>query len=90
MSSIKVTIRSYDVITAALPEELRADREMGKPLVVELKENAKVVDIFTELPWLANPIEDTVVVFINGEAATINSTLQAGDVLDIMTPSGGG
>jgi len=90
MSTIEVTIRSYDVITAALPEELRSDREMGKPLVVELEENAKVVDIFAVLPWLANPIEDTVVVFINGEVGMINSTLQSGDTLDIMTPSGGG
>ncbi len=90
MGTIEVTIRSYDVITAALPEELRSDREMGKPLVIELEENAKVVDIFTVLPWLANPMEDTVVVFINGEAGMINSTLQSGDTLDIMTPSGGG
>ena len=90
MGTIEVTIRSYDVITAALPEEMRLDRNMGKPLVVELEENSRVVDIFTKLPWLANPIEDTVVVFINGDAGTINSTLHAGDTLDIMTPSGGG
>jgi len=86
MTTIDVTIRSYDAVTAALPEELRSDRSMGKPLVVELEENARVVDIFTKLPWLANPIEDIVVVFINGEAGTINSTLKAGDTLDIMTP----
>jgi hypothetical protein len=90
MTTIEVTIRSFDVINAALPEDMRLDRIMGKPLVVELEQGARVVDIFTILPWLANPIEDTIVVFINGEAATINSTLQAGDVLDIMTPSGGG
>lgn len=90
MSTIEVTIRSYDVVTAALPEEMQLDRSMGKPLVVELESGAKVVDIFTKLPWLANPIEDTVIVFINGEAATINSKMQSGDVLDIMTPSGGG
>jgi hypothetical protein len=90
MTTIEVTIRSFDVINAALPEDMRLDRIMGKPLVVELEQGARVVDIFTILPWLANPIEDTVIVFINGEAATINSTLQAGDVLDIMTPSGGG
>jgi hypothetical protein len=90
MATIEVTIRSFDVINAALPEDMRLDRIMGKPLVVELEQGARVVDIFTILPWLANPIEDTVIVFINGEAATINSTLQAGDVLDIMTPSGGG
>jgi hypothetical protein len=90
MTTIEVTIRSFDVINAALPEDMRLDRIMGKPLVVELEQGARVVDIFTILPWLANPIEDTVIVFINGEAATINSTLQAGDVLDLMTPSGGG
>ena len=90
MTTIEVTIRSFDVINAALPEDMRLDRIMGKPLVVELEQGARVVDIFTKLPWLADPIEDTVIVFINGEAATINSTLQAGDVLDIMTPSGGG
>ena len=80
----------YDVINAALPEDMRLDRIMGKPLVVELEQGAKVVDIFTVLPWLANPIEDTVIVFINGEAGTINSELHSGDILDIMTPSGGG
>ena len=90
MGTIEVTIRSYDVITAALPEDLRSDRNMGEPLVVELEENARVVDIFSKLPWLADPIEDTVIVFINGEAATTNSTLQSGDTLDLMTPSGGG
>jgi len=90
MTTIEVTIRSFDVISASLPEDMSMDRIMGKPLVVELEQGARVVEIFTILPWLANPIEDTVIVFINGEAATINSTLQAGDVLDIMTPSGGG
>ena len=90
MTTIDVTIRSFDVINAALPEDMRLDRIMGKPLVVELDQGARVVDIFTKLPWLADPIEDTVIVFINGEAATINSTMQTGDVLDIMTPSGGG
>jgi len=90
MSTIEVTIRSYDVVTAALPEDMRSDRDLGKPLVVELEENARVVDIFTKLPWLANPIEDTIVLCINGEAGTINSTLHAGDTIDIMTPSGGG
>ena len=90
MTTIEVTIRSFDVINAALPEDMRLDRIMGKPLVVELEQGARVVDIFTKLPWLADPIRDTVIVFINGEAATINSTMQAGDVLDIMTPSGGG
>lgn len=90
MATIEVTIRSFDVINAALPEDMRLDRIMGKPLVVELEQDARVVDIFTKLPWLANPIEDTVIVFINGEAATINSKMQSGDVLDIMTPSGGG
>ena len=90
MTTIEVTIRSFDVISASLPEDMSMDRIMGKPLVVELEQGARVVDIFTILPWLANPIEDTVIVFINGEAATINSTLQTGDVLDIMTPSGGG
>ena len=90
MTTIKVTIRSFDVISAALPEDMRLDRIMGKPLVVELEQGARVVDIFTKVPWLANPIEDTVIVFINGEAGTINSELQTGDTLDIMTPSGGG
>jgi sulfur carrier protein ThiS len=90
MTTIEVTIRSFDVINAALPEDMRLDRIMGKPLVVELEQGARVVDIFTKLPWLANPMEDTVIVFINGEAATLNSGIQSGDVLDIMTPSGGG
>ena len=90
MTTIEITIRSFDVINAALPEDMRLDRIMGKPLVVELEKGARVVEIFTKLPWLADPIKDTVIVFINGEAATINSTLQADDVLDIMTPSGGG
>ena len=90
MTTIEVTIRSFDVINAALPEDMRLDRIMGKPLVVELEQGARVVDIFTKLPWLADPIRDTVIVFINGEAATINSEVQSGDVLDIMTPSGGG
>ena len=80
MGTIEVTIRSYDAVTASLPEELRSDPNMGKPFVVELEENARVVDIFTKLPWLANPIED------NDEAGTISSTLKAGDTLDIMTP----
>jgi hypothetical protein len=90
MTTIEVTIRSFDVINAALPEDMRLDRIMGKPLVVELEQGARVVDIFTKLPWLADPMEDTVIVFINGEAATLNSGMQSGDVLDIMTPSGGG
>ena len=90
MSMIKVTIRSYDVISAALPEDMRSDRIMGKPLHVELEKEARVIDIFKKLPWLADPIEDTVIVFINGKAETINSLLHDGDILDLMTPSGGG
>lgn len=87
---INVTIRSYDVINAALPEDMRLDRIMGKPLLVELEEGARVIDIFKKLPWLADPIRDTVIVFINSEAETLNSSLHDGDILDLMTPSGGG
>jgi hypothetical protein len=90
MSMIKVTIRSYDIINAALPEDMRLDRIMGKPLLVELEQGARVIDIFKNLPWLADPIRDTVVVFINSQAETINSQLHDGDILDLMTPSGGG
>ena len=87
---IKVTIRSYDVITAALPKDMRLDRSLGKPLVVELKEGAKVIDIFKKLPWLGRPFDDTILVFINGQAEKLYSELQSGDIVDIMTPSGGG
>jgi len=90
MSMIKVTIRSYDVINAALPEDMRLDRIMGKPLLVELEQGARVIDIFKSMPWLADPIRDTVVVFINSQTETINSQLHDGDILDLMTPSGGG
>ncbi len=87
---IEIKIRSYDVITAALPEDMRLDRSLGKPLIVELEEGAKVIDIFEKLPWLGRPLEDTIVVFINGQAEKLYSELQSGDVVDIMTPSGGG
>jgi len=87
---IKVKIRSYDVITAALPEDMRADRSLGKPFVVELEDGAKVIDIFEKLPWLGRPLEDTILIFINGQAEMLYSELQSGDTIDIMTPSGGG
>jgi len=89
-ASIKITIRSYDVISAALPEDMRLDRMMGKPLVVELEEGANVLDIFKKLPWLGRPFDDTILVFINNQAETLNSKLESGDTIDIMTPSGGG
>ena len=87
---IKITIRSYDVITASLPKDMRLDRSLGKPLVVELGEGAKVIDIFEKLPWLGRPFDDTILVFINGQAEKLNSELQSGDTIDLMTPSGGG
>jgi len=90
MSMIRVTIRSYDIITAALPKDMRLDRIMGKAFHVELEQEARVIDIFKKLPWLADPVKDTVVVFINSQAETINSPLNDGDILDLMTPSGGG
>jgi hypothetical protein len=87
---IEVNIRSYDVITAALPEDMRLDRSLGKPLVVELEDGAKVMDIFKKLPWLGRPHDDTILVFINGQAEMLYSELHSGDTIDIMTPSGGG
>ena len=90
MPEINITIRSYDVINAALPEDVRLDRIMGEPLRVTLEQGARIIDIFKKLPWLADPKEDTVIVFINSEAETINSPLHDGDIVDLMTPSGGG
>lgn len=87
---INVKIRSYDVITAALPEDMRLDRTLGKPLTVELEEGAKVIDIFEKLPWLGRPLDDTILVFINGQAEKLFSQLHEGDTIDLMTPSGGG
>lgn len=87
---ITITIRSYDVITAALPENMRLDRSLGKPLAIELEEGAKIIDIFEKLPWLGRPFDDTILVFINGKAEKIYSELQSGDTVDIITPSGGG
>ncbi len=87
---IEVKIRSYDVITAALPEDMRLDRSLGKPFVVELDDGAKVIDVFEKLPWLGRPLDDTIIVFINGQAGMLYSELQPGDTIDIMTPSGGG
>ena len=87
---IEVNLRSYDVISAALPKDMKFDQPIGEPLVVELDEGAKIVDIFNKLPWLGRPYEDTILVFINGQAETLMSELKSGDTIDILTPSGGG
>ena len=89
-ASIKVTIRSYDIITATLPEDMRLDRKLGKPIVVELQSGTNVEAMFEELPWLGNPLEDTILIFINGEQAVLSDELRSGDVLDLITPAAGG
>ena len=89
-ASIKVTIRSYDIITATLPEDMRLDRELGKPIVVELQSGTNVEAMFEELPWLGNPLEDTILIFVNGEQAALSDELRSGDVLDLITPAAGG
>jgi hypothetical protein len=88
--TIEIKIRSYDVISASLPEDVRLNRSMGEPIVLELEQGSRVVDIFKKIPWLGRPLEDTIVVFINGEAGTLHSELKSGDTIDLMTPSGGG
>ncbi len=87
---MKITIRSYDIVTALLPRDMRLDRIMGKPLVVELQEGARVLDIFEKLPWLGRPLEDTILAFVNGESGMLNDELKSGDVIDLLGPSGGG
>ncbi len=87
---IEVKLRSYDVISAALPKDTSFDQPIGEPLVVELDEGAKIIDIFNKLPWLGRPYDDTILVFINGEAKMLMSELESGDTIDILTPSGGG
>jgi hypothetical protein len=89
-STIEIKIRSYDVISASLPEDVRLNRTMGEPIPLELEQGSRVVDIFKKIPWLGRPLEDTIVVFVNGEAGTLHSVLKSGDTIDLMTPSGGG
>jgi|GEM_PF-6526352 molybdopterin converting factor small subunit len=88
--TIEIKIRSYDVISASLPDDLRLNMSMGEPIALELVQGSRVIDIFKKVPWLGRPLEDTIVVFVNGEAQTLNCELKSGDTIDLMTPSGGG
>ena len=77
-------------MTALLPEDMRLQRIMGKPVVVEPEEGTSVPDIFEKLPWLGRPLEDTILVFVNGKAGMLNDKLKSGDTIDLLRPSGGG
>ena len=89
-ASIKITIRSYDIISACLPADTLIDRKLGKPIVVDLKSGIDVEGMFKELPWLGNPIDDTILIFVNGQQAYLDQELRSGDILDLITPAAGG
>ena len=59
-TSIRVSIRSWDVV-GPLPDDISLDDIMGKPIVVEVKAGTDVLGIFTKLPWLGRPLDDTAI-----------------------------
>jgi molybdopterin converting factor small subunit len=89
-ASIKVIIRSYDIMSACLPKDMHLDRKLGQPIPVELVAGTDVGGMFKELPWLGSPLDDTILVFVNGQSATLDHKLREGDIVDLITPAAGG
>jgi molybdopterin converting factor small subunit len=65
-------------------------RKLGQPIPVELVAGTDVGGMFKKLPWLGSPLDDTILVFVNGESATLDHKLGEGDVVDLITPATGG
>ena len=76
--------------TAFLPEDMRLDYIMGKPIVVELEAGTTLAGMLEKLPWLGRPFEESILIFVNDQEEALGYELQSGDVLDLVTPAGGG
>ena len=83
-----VKIRSWDVVTAAVPKDVHLDLE--KPIEVEVEPGTDMGGLFKKVPWLGRPIEDTIVILVNGQPKGLDCVLYPGDVVDLLTPIAGG
>ncbi len=77
-----VTVKLFATLT-----RFKRDTRAGKAFEVDLPDNATVSDLVDHLKI---PIEETHIIFINNIIQEPGSPLNAGDVIGIFPPVGGG
>lgn len=82
---ITVKLKSFDFGGASRPEGLDG-KDPHRPLEVEVEPGTNLEGLFK----LGNPRDNSIMAFVNGQQQGLDYRLQQDDMLDFLTPMGGG
>ena len=86
---VTVKVRTFDFGGASRPKGLDV-KNSNKPIEVEVETGTNLEGLFKKYSWLGDPRDNSIMAFVNGQQKGLDYLLQQGDVLDFLTPMGGG